>query len=101
MPAKKKLHFAGIGGIGMSALAQMSASLGFATSGSDRAAASPENARIFNALKAQGITIHPQDGSVTTAARRIFWYIPLRWKVIIRILPWLPAQWNIYTGRRR
>lgn len=64
MPAKKKLHFAGIGGIGMSALAQMSASLGFATSGSDRAAASPENARIFNALKAQGITIHPQDGSV-------------------------------------
>ena len=64
MPAKKKLHFAGIGGIGMSALAQMSASLGFATSGSDRAAASPENARIFNALKAQGITIHPQNGSV-------------------------------------
>lgn len=64
MSTKKKLHFAGIGGIGMSALAQMSASLGFGTTGSDRAAESPENARIFTALKAQGITIYPQDGSI-------------------------------------
>lgn len=69
MSAKKKLHFAGIGGIGMSALAQMSSSLGFGTTGSDRAAASPENARIFSALKAQGITIYPQDGSVYDNSR--------------------------------
>ena len=58
------LHFVGAGGIGMSALAQMSAAQGIVTTGSDRAAASPENARIFNALKAQGVRIFPQDGSV-------------------------------------
>jgi len=60
----ESLHFVGIGGIGMSALAQMSTALGIKTTGSDRAAQSPENARIFNALKAQGIRIYPQDGSV-------------------------------------
>lgn len=60
----KSLHFVGAGGIGMSALAQMSAAQGIVTTGSDRAAASPENARIFNALKAQGVRIFPQDGSV-------------------------------------
>ena len=58
------LHFVGVGGIGMSALAQMSAALGIRTTGSDRAAGSPENARIFHALEAQGIRIYPQDGSV-------------------------------------
>lgn len=63
----KSLHFVGVGGIGMSALAQMSAALGLATTGSDRAAASPENARIFNALKAQSVQIYPQDGSVYAA----------------------------------
>ncbi len=63
-PAIKHLHFIGIGGIGMSALAQMSAALGIRTTGSDRAAENPENARIFNALRANGITIYPQDGSI-------------------------------------
>lgn len=58
------LHFVGVGGIGMSALARMSASLGIVTTGSDRAAASPENARIINALKNGGVRIFPQDGSV-------------------------------------
>ncbi len=48
----------------MSALAQMSAALGIETTGSDRAAASPENARIFDALRANGITVYPQDGSI-------------------------------------
>ena len=37
----KSLHFVGTGGIGMSALAQMSAAQGIVTTGSDRAAASP------------------------------------------------------------
>lgn len=58
------LHYVGIGGIGMSGLAQMSIALGRRVSGSDRAAESPENARIFHALKAQGIALYPQDGSV-------------------------------------
>lgn len=57
------LHFVGIGGIGMSGLAQMAVSLGKQVSGSDRALNSPENARIVNALRAQGIKLYPQDGS--------------------------------------
>ena len=58
-----KLHFIGIGGIGMSGLAAMAKQLGFQVSGSDRGADKPENQRIFSALKKQGITIYPQDGS--------------------------------------
>ncbi len=62
-PSIDSLHFVGVGGIGMSALAQMSASLGIPTTGSDRAADAPENARIFNALHAKGVRVFPQDGS--------------------------------------
>ena len=58
-----KLHFIGIGGIGMSGLAAMAYHLGFEVTGSDRGADKPENQRIFSALKKQGITIYPQDGS--------------------------------------
>lgn len=58
-----KLHFVGIGGIGMSALAAMALDLGHRVSGSDRGADRPENARIIGALKFSGITIYPQDGS--------------------------------------
>lgn len=57
------LHFIGIGGIGMSGLAQMYAASGFRVSGSDRGADRQENKRIFDALTAQGIEIFPQDGS--------------------------------------
>ncbi len=57
------LHFIGIGGIGMSGLAQMYAAAGFHVSGSDRGADRQENKRIFDALTAQGIQIFPQDGS--------------------------------------
>ena len=57
------LHFVGIGGIGMSGLAQMYAASGFRVSGSDRGADRQENKRIFDALTAQGIKIFPQDGS--------------------------------------
>ena len=46
-----KLHFVGIGGIGMSALAAMALDLGHRVSGSDRGADRPENARIIDALK--------------------------------------------------
>jgi UDP-N-acetylmuramate--alanine ligase len=57
------LHFIGIGGIGMSGLAQMYAASGFRVSGSDRGADRQENKRIFEALTGQGIRIFPQDGS--------------------------------------
>ena len=58
-----KLHFIGIGGIGMSGLAAMALDLGFQVTGSDRGADKPENQRIFSALKKQGIQIYPQNGS--------------------------------------
>ena len=57
------IHFVGVGGIGMSALAQMAASLGIHTTGSDRGAEAPENQRIIGALKHCGVQIFPQDGS--------------------------------------
>lgn len=58
-----KLHFAGIGGIGMSGLAQMFADHKFQVSGSDRGSEKPENQRIIGALRNNGIQIFPQDGS--------------------------------------
>jgi UDP-N-acetylmuramate--alanine ligase len=63
IPKGALMHFIGIGGIGMSGLAQMYAAAGFKVSGSDRGADRPENRRIFDALAAQGIKIFPQDGS--------------------------------------
>lgn len=59
----KYLHFVGIGGIGMSGLASWCRALGYKVSGSDRDAGKSENAHILSPLKAQGITIYPQDGS--------------------------------------
>ncbi len=59
----KDLHFVGIGGIGMSALAAAAADLQWRVSGSDRGAEKPENAAIFNALKSQNVAVYPQDGS--------------------------------------
>lgn len=58
-----KLHFVGVGGIGMSALAQMARALSCEVTGSDRALNAPENAEIFRALTDQGIALYPQDGS--------------------------------------
>ncbi len=60
---KGTIHFVGIGGIGMSGLAQFYRWAGFKVSGSDRALNNPENAELFAKLKKQGIEIFPQDGS--------------------------------------
>lgn len=60
----KKIHFIGIGGIGMSGLAQMFRDLGCTVTGSDRALGHPENERIFAALRKSGANLYPQDGSV-------------------------------------
>lgn len=59
----ENLHFAGIGGIGMSGLAQMALALGHKVTGSDRALESPENARIIDSLRKQGALLYRQDGS--------------------------------------
>ena len=61
--AGDKIHFIGVGGIGMSALAQLFAAAGCEVSGSDRGAENSENQAIIAPLKAQGIRIYPQDGS--------------------------------------
>ena len=58
-----KIHFVGIGGIGMSGLAAMCCNLGYEVTGSDRGANKAENQRILGALRNQGIIIYPQDGS--------------------------------------
>lgn len=63
MITPRHIHLVGIGGIGMSGLAQLLSAAGHRVSGSDRAADAPENASIFDALRAQRIAIHPQDGS--------------------------------------
>jgi len=61
--AGDKIHFVGVGGIGMSALAQLFAAHGCEVSGSDRGAEQSENQAIIAPLKAQKIKIFPQDGS--------------------------------------
>ncbi len=63
------MHFVGVGGIGMSALAQMCADLGMKVSGTDRGSGLPENRRIVDKLELQGIRIYPQDGSYIADGR--------------------------------
>jgi len=58
------MHFVGIAGIGMSGVAQAAASQGIRVTGSDRALHSEENERILSSLRAQGIRLFEQDGSV-------------------------------------
>lgn len=61
---KKKIHFIGIGGIGMSALAQLHAMSGDIVSGSDRLLSKGyEKLPVFEALKKLGVEIFQQDGS--------------------------------------
>ena len=64
-----KIHFVGIGGIGMSALAQLFAAQGCEVSGSDRGAEQSENQAIIAPLKAQNIKIFPQDGSLIKSVK--------------------------------
>ena len=61
-----RFHFAGLGGSGMSALAQYLVLLGGRVSGSDRAFDRDERAAERDALTRLGIAIHPQDGTGVT-----------------------------------
>ncbi|OGR42360.1 MAG: hypothetical protein A2X35_01260 [Elusimicrobia bacterium GWA2_61_42] len=60
---KTTIHFSGIGGVGMSALAQVAAMEGLAVSGSDRDFDRGRNLGVKTALESLGIKIYPQDGS--------------------------------------
>lgn len=57
----KRVHFIGIGGVGMNGIAQLAAQSGYSVSGSDRAYNSA--AEPFLSLERLGSSIHPQDGS--------------------------------------
>ncbi len=63
LPAGTRLHFVGIGGIGMSGLAKMLAEQGYKVTGSDRGSEQPENRRIIESLENSGVRIFPQNGS--------------------------------------
>jgi len=58
-----RFHYAGLGGAGMSALAQFQAMTGGKASGSDRAFDRGERAHLRAQLKRLGIDVLPQDGS--------------------------------------
>ena len=60
---KFSYHFIGVGGIGMSAIAQVLKEQGHIVSGSDRNYDKQITLEVFFKLLAQGISIHPQDGS--------------------------------------
>jgi UDP-N-acetylmuramate--alanine ligase len=60
---KGRFHYAGLGGAGMSALAQFQAMKGGVVSGSDRAFDHGERAGLRQQLERLGIAIMPQDGS--------------------------------------
>jgi UDP-N-acetylmuramate--alanine ligase len=57
------VHFIGIGGIGMSGLAQFFKWAEYQVSGSDRALDNPEKKELFEKLTLQGIKLYAQDGS--------------------------------------
>ncbi|HEX9010498.1 MAG TPA: L,D-transpeptidase family protein [Holophagaceae bacterium] len=58
-----RLHFAGVAGSGMSALAQFVAMKGGRASGSDRSFDRGQRPEARGMLEALGVAIHPQDGS--------------------------------------
>jgi UDP-N-acetylmuramate--alanine ligase len=62
------IHFSGVGGVGMSALAQVAAMEGRPVSGSDRDFDRGRNLGVKTALEKLGIKIYPQDGSGINAA---------------------------------
>lgn len=64
-----RLFFVGIGGIGMSGLAQLLVHQGYSVCGSDRGLDEPGKAELYDCLRQQGITLFPQDGSGIALAK--------------------------------
>ncbi|MBN1557717.1 MAG: UDP-N-acetylmuramate--alanine ligase, partial [Lentisphaerae bacterium] len=67
MTARPRVHLAGVGGSGMSALAQVLAAAGYRVSGSDRARDRGDGAALWDQLAAAGVALYPQDGSGVAA----------------------------------
>ncbi len=68
-PPPARLFLVGIGGIGMSGLAQFLKHQGYEVAGSDRGWQEPSRQFLFRALESQGIPVFPQDGSGPQAFR--------------------------------
>ncbi|MGN0878364.1 MAG: Mur ligase domain-containing protein, partial [Oligosphaeraceae bacterium] len=68
-PPPARLFCVGIGGIGVSALAQLLVHLGYDVAGSDRGLGDASKAHLYGRLHRQGIRLHPQDGSGVCAER--------------------------------
>ena len=66
--APARIFFVGIGGIGMSGLAQLMAAKGYRVFGSDRGLDEPGKAELYSCLAQQGISLFPQDGSGIAAS---------------------------------
>ncbi|MBQ6470624.1 MAG: hypothetical protein IJJ33_01450, partial [Victivallales bacterium] len=64
-----RVFMVGVGGIGMSGLAQLLRWEGYAVAGSDRGLGEPGKAELYRALKRQGVFLYPQDGSGIRAIR--------------------------------
>lgn len=65
-PAPARIFCVGIGGIGVSALAQFLVHLGYSVAGSDRGLDDASKAHLYRRLQAQGIRLYPQDGTGVT-----------------------------------
>lgn len=63
MPHAESVHIVGIGGVGMSAVAQAYLDAGAEVTGSDRLADHGDMTDTLKALAAQGVALFPQDGS--------------------------------------
>jgi UDP-N-acetylmuramate--alanine ligase len=71
MMQDRPYFFCGVGGSGMLPLALILRAKGVAVAGSDRALDQGRTLEKFDFLRAQGITLFPQDGSGVTSARQI------------------------------
>jgi len=65
-PAKRSYHLCGVGGIGMSAVAQVLVAKGHRVSGSDRAYDAASGVPVFRQLERAGVRLCCQDGSGVT-----------------------------------
>ena len=75
LSAFKNIHLIGLGGIGMSALAQLLVTLGYKVTGSDRDLETPAQKKLFAQLAEQGIKVYLQDGSgVKESGAEVFVY---------------------------
>ncbi|MEX0645027.1 MAG: Mur ligase family protein [Parvularculaceae bacterium] len=71
MAEKRQYFLCGIGGSGMLPLALILRAQGHAVEGSDRALDQGRTAPKFDYLRAQGIALHPQDGSGVKSGKQI------------------------------